>query len=68
MPKYITRYEYPPIPDRRWDWSAVTDEYDGTGPVGEGATEREALLDLLDQLEEKAEAQKEIILLDIGGG
>ena len=56
-----TNNECPPIPDRRFDWSAVDlDEYDcdcdqdgffSLGPIGHGATEQEAIDDLLEQLE-----------------
>lgn len=48
---------FPPIPDRRFDWTAIDyDTYDGEGsPVGYGATEREAVNDLLDQIEERAQ-------------
>jgi hypothetical protein len=54
-----TEYVYPPIPDRRWDWSAVDDDtYDGAEdshcPIGRGATEDEAIADLLEQIEERA--------------
>lgn len=39
---------YPPIPDRRFDYIAVPDDfYDGTGPVGYGASEHEAMEDLI---------------------
>ena len=43
--KVITRYVYPPIPDRRFDWCA---HYDGDeeGPTGWGRTEEEAIEDL----------------------
>ena len=49
-----TDYVFPPIPDRRFDWSAIDDEtYDGEGcPIGYGRTEQEAIEDLLDQLTE----------------
>ncbi len=56
-----TNHDYPPIPDRSMDWSAVTDDYDcdcdqdgffSTHPVGRGPTEQEAIADLLEQLEE----------------
>ena len=50
-PRIITRNEYPPIPDRRWDWSAVTDDYEPGQPIGWGLTEQEAIADLLDQIE-----------------
>lgn len=47
-----TSFEPPPIPDRRHDWSA-TDEstYEPGAPVGEGETEVEAILDLIDKME-----------------
>jgi len=51
--KIITRFDYPPIPIRCFDWSAVTDNYDGPGsPHGHGATEAEAIADLQEQLDE----------------
>lgn len=63
--KIHTSHDYPPIPTRAFDWSAVTDDYeawtDGEGdwtsthPVGHGATEDEALADLVLQLEDAAE-------------
>jgi hypothetical protein len=55
--KIRTSYDYPPIPIRWLDWSAVDDDtYDGPGsPIGTGATEQEAIADLLEQLEEKRE-------------
>lgn len=53
--KIITAHDYPPIPVRSFDWSAVLDGYDGAPdagfqPVGHGATEREAIEDLLEQI------------------
>jgi len=49
-----TECHWPPIPDRNHDWSAIDDNtYDGPGsPMGWGATEQEAIEDLLRQLEE----------------
>ena len=46
-----TNYDPKPIPDRRFDWSAVDDStYDGPGSsIGYGATEQEAIDDLTDQ-------------------
>jgi hypothetical protein len=56
-PKIITRHDPPPIPIRCFDWSAVTDNYDGPGsPIGHGATEEEAVADLKEQLEWRHEA------------
>ena len=53
--KLKTSYVHPPIPDRSNDWSAIDDStYDGPGsPIGFGATEQEAIQDLLTQLEER---------------
>ena len=52
--KVRTSHEFPPIPIRSFDWSAVDDStYDGEGcPIGRGATEQEAIDDLLAQIEE----------------
>lgn len=59
--KIHTTFECPPIPVRDMDWSAVTDDYDvdcdqdgyfSNSPHGRGATEQEAIADLLEQLEE----------------
>jgi hypothetical protein len=54
----VTTRICPPIPDRRFDWSAHFDDYDADcgqdgyyslDPVGYGATEKEAVEDLLEQ-------------------
>ncbi len=49
-----TSYDYPPIPVRDMDWSAVLDNYDGAEdshhPIGHGRTELEAIDDLKQQL------------------
>lgn len=52
-----TSFDYPPIPIRNCDWSAIDhDTYDGAPecncPIGRGATEAEAVADLLEQIEE----------------
>lgn len=54
--KISTCHEYPPIPVRSFDWSAIDDDtYEGVGcPVGHGTTEQEAIDDLLAQIEESA--------------
>jgi hypothetical protein len=57
--KVRTTFEYPPIPVRSFDWSAIDDDtYDGADdsncPIGHGATEQDAIADLLDQIEEDA--------------
>lgn len=51
--KVITENVYPPIPDRRWDWSAVFDGYEPGDPIGRGPTEEAAIEDLLEQIEEE---------------
>lgn len=49
-----TEHVYPPIPDRSCDWSAIdSDHYDEGEPIGRGATEQEAIDDLISQLEER---------------
>lgn len=59
--KIHTNHDCPPIPVRNFDWSAVDDNYDcdcdqdgffSNCPVGHGATEQDAIADLLAQLEE----------------
>lgn len=50
--KVITQNIYPPIPDRRFDWSAVTDNYEPGCPIGYGRTEQEAVADLAEQIED----------------
>lgn len=50
--KIRTSFDYPPIPIRSADWSAVVDGYDEGDPIGRGATELEAITDLLEQLHE----------------
>lgn len=49
--KIRTNHEFPPIPDRRWDWSAIDEEtYDpeGCNIIGRGPTEQAAITDLLE--------------------
>lgn len=55
-----TDHVFPPIPDRSCDWSAIDeDTYDGAPdthppcPIGRGATEAEAIADLLEQIQEQ---------------
>ena len=56
--KIHTSHDYPPIPIRSMDWSAVTDDYDGAEDsgnrcqIGRGPTEEAAIADLLEQLED----------------
>lgn len=53
-----TNYDYPPIPVRQFDWSAIDDDtYDGAEdsscPIGHGATEEDAIEDLLEQIDDE---------------
>ncbi len=50
--KVKTSFAPPPIPMRQFDWSAYDDAtYDGPrSPVGFGATEQQAIDDLLQQM------------------
>ena len=59
--KIRTTFVYPPIPDRRFDWSAIDeDTYDGAedsgnrNQIGYGRTEAEAIADLMAILQEDA--------------
>jgi len=49
LPKIITENEYPPIPDRNYDWVAYRENSDEDGPQGRGKTEQEAINDLIEQ-------------------
>jgi len=46
--KVVCHYDPPPIPIRRFDWTAIdADTYDGPGsPIGHGRTEADARADL----------------------
>lgn len=51
--KIVTNRWAKPIPNRSMDWSAIDDDtYDLGSPTGWGATEQEAIADLLEQLED----------------
>jgi len=58
--KIRTNSDFPPIPTRAFDWSAVDDDtYDGAPGagrrarlIGTGPTEEAAIADLLEQVEE----------------
>lgn len=55
--KIKTDHWVKPIPTRAFDWQAYDDDtYDGPGcPIGHGATEQEAIDDLLEQIEARAQ-------------
>jgi hypothetical protein len=48
----VTCFDYPPIPIRSQDWSAIRDGDEPPCNCGRGATEKEAILDLLEQEED----------------
>lgn len=51
MTKIVTAYDPPPIPTNKFDWQAIDDNsYEPGCPIGFGATEEEAIEDLLKQL------------------
>lgn len=50
MAYIVTTFVYPPIPDRRWDWSAVTEDYEPGAPHGDGPTKWAAVADLMEEL------------------
>ena len=49
----ITSFDYPPIPIREYDWSAIRDYYDAGDPIGYGRTEQEAIDNLKEQEDEE---------------
>lgn len=54
--RIVTNYVFPPILVRSMDWSAIDDEtYDYDGPIGWGATEQEAINDLMEKIEENGQ-------------
>jgi hypothetical protein len=55
MRKVRTRFVYPPIPTRNFDWCATFDSYEPGDPIGCGYTEEAAVVDLLEQAEETEE-------------
>lgn len=52
MEQIVTHYWAKPIPDRQFDWEAVTINHDLGSPVGYGRTEAEAINDLIIQTRE----------------
>lgn len=59
--KIRTEFVYPPIPIRQFDWSAVDDDtYEPGCPIGTGATELEAVKDLMQQLEDDYAPRSEL--------
>lgn len=65
-PVIVTSYIYPPIPDRRFDWQATLDDFDGAEdagwqPHGHGRTEAEAIEELLVNLEDHDDPRAAIL-------
>lgn len=58
MKKIEVEYNPPPIPNRKFDWMATWEGYDRGDPIGFGATEAEAILDLQRETEFKAQFKK----------
>lgn len=50
--KIRTENIFPPIPIRAFDWCATFENYEPGCPIGYGATEQEAIDDLLEQWDE----------------
>lgn len=48
-----TSNDRPPVATRRFDWSAVEDNYEPGDPVGQAETEEAAIADLVQKLEER---------------
>jgi len=49
MNKIITSFDYPPISDRNYDWSAIREDYDEGDLIGNGETEQKAIDNLIEQ-------------------
>lgn len=54
--RFDTNYWKKPIPLRDHDWSATEQDYEEGDPIGWGATKREAIKDLREQLTNKRAA------------
>lgn len=50
--KIVTDYWPKPIPDRRYDWDAIREDYSEGDPIGHGITEQDAINDLVQQEED----------------
>lgn len=57
MGKLVTSCQYPPIPDRRFDWIAHIDGDEESGNYGYGATEEAAIADWVENYAEEYEEQ-----------
>ena len=50
--KIVTRFVYPPIPIRDYDWCAYYDGEEEAGHYGYGSTEEEAIKDFIENCAE----------------
>lgn len=57
--KIVTSPVFPPIHIRGLDWCAHYDTYEPGCPIGHGATEQEAINDLLEQTETEPESMEQ---------
>jgi hypothetical protein len=57
MRKLVTTCDFPPIPDRRFDWRAYIDGDEESGKYGYGQTEAEAIADFAETWGEEYEAE-----------
>jgi hypothetical protein len=53
LPGIHTKFIFPPIPDRRFDWMAWHDGQEELGEYGYGKTEIEAVADLTENYPEQ---------------
>lgn len=67
MPAIRTDFWAKPIPIRQFDWSATYDDYEGgdgydepAGPIGYGANEAEAVLDLIDNHPRGVQCERDV--------
>lgn len=58
MRKIITSHVYPPIPIRTCDWCAIYGGDEEGGPRGWGATEAEAIADLIAEFPDDADVEE----------
>lgn len=50
--RIVTHYWEKPIPTNQYDWCATEDGYEPGAPIAYGATEQEAIDNLVEQLDE----------------
>lgn len=71
--KFVTVCNFPPIPDRRWDWCAYYEGDEERGRYGYGTTEAEAIADFIENWaeeyddEDRRQREREADALHNGG-